>query len=122
MVGNQEPLETGSPETLVEYDPYGFTSAETIDQSYGSVYLTITYEMKNGSEKTREYVVPVVMTKPLYELSGSVRYYCAIADAVDAYAERIPDDGSAHYNGHPARFRRSLCRRGGRERGTFLQL
>ncbi len=89
VVGNQEPLETGSPETLVEYDPYGFTSAETIDQSYGSVYLTITYEMKNGSEKTREYVVPVVMTKPLYELSGSVRYYCAIADAVDAYAERI---------------------------------
>ncbi len=89
VVGNQEPLETGSAETLVEYDPYGFTSAETIDQSYGSVYLTITYEMKNGSEKTREYVVPVVMTKPLYELSGSVRYYCAIADAVDAYAERI---------------------------------
>lgn len=89
VVGNQEPLETGSPETLVEYDPYGFTSAETIDQSYGSVYLTITYEMKNGSEKVREYVVPVVMTKPLYELSGSVRYYCAIADAVDAYAERI---------------------------------
>ena len=89
VVGNQEPLEAGSAETLVEYDPYGFTSAETIDQSYGSVYLTITYEMKNGSEKTREYVVPVVMTKPLYELSGSVRYYCAIADAVDAYAERI---------------------------------
>ena len=89
VVGNQEPLETGAAETLVEYDPYGFTSAETIDQSYGSVYLTITYEMKNGSEKTREYVVPVVMTKPLYELSGSVRYYCAIADAVDAYAERI---------------------------------
>ena len=89
VVGNQQPLETGSPETLVEYDPYGFTSAETIDQSYGSVYLTITYEMKNGSEKVREYVVPVVMTKPLYELSGSVRYYCAIADAVDAYAERI---------------------------------
>ena len=89
VVGNQEPLETGSAETLVEYDPYGFTSAETIDQSYGSVYLTITYEMKNGSEKMREYVVPVVMTKPLYELSGSVRYYCAIADAVDAYAERI---------------------------------
>ena len=89
VVGNREPLETGSAETLVEYDPYGFTSAETIDQSYGSVYLTITYEMKNGSEKTREYVVPVVMTKPLYELSGSVRYYCAIADAVDAYAERI---------------------------------
>lgn len=89
VVGNREPLETGSAETLVEYDPYGFTSAETIDQSYGSVYLTITYEMKNGSEKMREYVVPVVMTKPLYELSGSVRYYCAIADAVDAYAERI---------------------------------
>lgn len=89
VVGNQQPLETGSAETLVEYDPYGFTSAETIDQSYGSVYLTITYEMKNGSEKMREYVVPVVMTKPLYELSGSVRYYCAIADAVDAYAERI---------------------------------
>ena len=89
VVGNQESLETGAAETLVEYDPYGFTSAETIDQSYGSVYLTITYEMKNGSEKTREYVVPVVMTKPLYELSGSVRYYCAIADAVDAYAERI---------------------------------
>ena len=89
VVGNQEPLEAGSAETLVEYDPYGFTSAETIDQSYGSVYLTITYEMKNGSEKMREYVVPVVMTKPLYELSGSVRYYCAIADAVDAYAERI---------------------------------
>ena len=89
VVGNQQPLEAGSAETLVEYDPYGFTSAETIDQSYGSVYLTITYEMKNGSEKTREYVVPVVMTKPLYELSGSVRYYCAIADAVDAYAERI---------------------------------
>ena len=89
VVGNQQPLETGSAETLVEYDPYGFTSAETIDQSYGSVYLTITYEMKNGSEKIREYVVPVVMTKPLYELSGSVRYYCAIADAVDAYAERI---------------------------------
>ena len=89
VVGNQEPLETGAAETLVEYDPYGFTSAETIDQSYGSVYLTITYEMKNGSEKMREYVVPVVMTKPLYELSGSVRYYCAIADAVDAYAERI---------------------------------
>ena len=89
VVGNQQPLEAGSAETLVEYDPYGFTSAETIDQSYGSVYLTITYEMKNGSEKMREYVVPVVMTKPLYELSGSVRYYCAIADAVDAYAERI---------------------------------
>ena len=89
VVGNQQPLETGSAETLVEYDPYGFTSVETIDQSYGSVYLTITYEMKNGSEKIREYVVPVVMTKPLYELSGSVRYYCAIADAVDAYAERI---------------------------------
>ncbi len=89
VVGNQEPLETGAAETLVEYDPYGFTSAETIDQSYGSVYLTITYEMKNGSEKTREYVVPVVMTKPLYELSGSVRYYCAIADALDGYAERI---------------------------------
>lgn len=89
VVGNQEPLETGSPETLVEYDPYGFASAETIDQSYGSTYVTITYEMKDGSEKVRQYVVPVVMTKPLYELSGSMRYSASIADVMDQYAESI---------------------------------
>ena len=95
--GTEEPLETGSPETLVEYDPYGFSSAETIDQSYGSTYVTITYEMKDGSEKVRQYVVPVVMTKPLYELSGSMRYSASIADVMDQYAESITSAIEAEY-------------------------
>lgn len=89
IVDNQQPLEDDSPQPLVEYDPYGFANGDEIDRRYGYVSVDLTYEMKNGREVTRSYTVPAVMTKPLYELSGTKAYSCAIADQFDAYAESL---------------------------------
>ena len=87
VVGNREPLESGDAETLVQYDPFGFADSSRLDGGYGDyMRVEIRYTLKSGRTESRSYAVPTAMLKPLYQLSGSVRYSASIADQLDAYA------------------------------------
>lgn len=92
ILANQKVVKAGTyanSEPLVEYTPYIFDEGDSA-YAYGSQYVRITYQLKNGRTVERRYSgVPTTLMKQFTDIAGSQAYSCAIAEKLEGITDYL---------------------------------